>query len=56
MKRKKVTRMVLMRMTKWGLVGEEKANERVAPVVRTAQLVVVSSRLRQVLARETSPR
>src|SRR5687767_4214268 len=56
MKRKKQTRTVLMRMTRWGLVGDEKAKESVAPVVSTAQFVVVSSRLRHVLARETLPR
>src|SRR3712207_7243370 len=38
------------------LLGLLKANERVAPVVSTAQFVVPSSRTRQVLARPTSPR
>src|SRR6185295_17441707 len=56
MYRKNMINSELIRIMTWVLLALLKANESVAPVVSTAQLVVPSSRIRQVLARLTSPR
>ena len=50
------TKIELIGITKCGFACELKTKDRVAPAVRTAQLVVVSRRLRHVFERCTSPR
>jgi hypothetical protein len=46
----------LIRIMTWVFLSLLNANDSVAPVVSTAQLVVPSSRMRQAFARPTSPR